>query len=56
MHRPLVVTARDTIEWFKAQRPKDRPQRAGLKPEKEQQVLRAWHEKQKGAASKPAGG
>ena len=53
-HRPLAVTAIDTINWFTRERPKDRPQRAGLKPEKEQQVLRAWHERNSGAASQPA--
>jgi 2'-hydroxyisoflavone reductase len=54
-HRPLALTARDTINWFKNERPKDRPQRAGLKPEKEQQVLRAWHERTQAPTTAPAG-
>ena len=44
--RPSGVTALDTIKWFKEKWPKGREKwRAGLKPEKEQQVLKAWHEK-----------
>lgn len=40
---PLADTARDTLDWFK-QLPEDR-QRLGasLQPDKEQQVLAAWH-------------
>jgi hypothetical protein len=32
----------DTIRWAHDERPKDRPPRAGLKSEKEQQVFAAW--------------
>ena len=53
-HRPLAVTAMDTIRWFKDERPKDRPPRAGLEPEKEQQVLRAWHERPRTPATGPS--
>jgi len=46
--RPLADTTRDTLEWFKSL-PQDRQSklRAGLTPERESQVLVAWH-KQKG--------
>jgi 2'-hydroxyisoflavone reductase len=42
--RPLAETARDTLAWFKAQ-PQDRQLklRAGLTPEREKEVLIAWH-------------
>src|SRR3954463_15655458 len=41
--RPLAVTARDTLAWFKSQ-PADRQKlRAGLTPEREAEVLAAWH-------------
>jgi 2'-hydroxyisoflavone reductase len=43
--RPVAVTAMDTIAWAKNERPKDRPPRAGLNPDKETTVLKAWHEK-----------
>jgi 2'-hydroxyisoflavone reductase len=45
--RPLAVTARDTIAYFKSL-PADRQAkpRAGLKPEREAEVLAAWHRKQ----------
>jgi 2'-hydroxyisoflavone reductase len=41
--RPLAETVRDTLEWVVA-RPADVEWRAGLKREREQEVLRAWHE------------
>lgn len=41
--RPLADTVRDTLEWASA-RPADVEWRAGLKPEREREVLRAWHE------------
>ncbi len=46
--RPLADTARDTLAWFKSQ-PQDRRShlRAGLKPEREAEVLTAWHKQQK---------
>jgi 2'-hydroxyisoflavone reductase len=41
--RPLATTARDTLAWFRTL-PADRQHelRAGIKPEREQQVLAAW--------------
>jgi len=41
--RPLAETARDTLAWFKSQ-PADRKSklRAGITPEREAEVLRAW--------------
>ena len=45
--RPLEVTARDTVSWFKSQ-PADRQAtlHAGLTPEREAEVLAAWKKKQ----------
>lgn len=45
--RPLAITARDTIDWF-ATLPADRQANmlAGLKPAREAEVLKAWHERQ----------
>jgi 2'-hydroxyisoflavone reductase len=44
--RPLAETARDTLAWFKSQS-QDRQSklRAGLTPEREAEVLAAWHKK-----------
>jgi 2'-hydroxyisoflavone reductase len=41
--RPLAVTARDTLAWFKSQ-PKERQEKlkAGITPEREKEVLEAW--------------
>jgi 2'-hydroxyisoflavone reductase len=46
--RSLADTARDTLAWFKSQ-PQDRQSklRAGLTPEREAEVLAAWHKQQK---------
>jgi 2'-hydroxyisoflavone reductase len=46
--RPLAETARDALAWFKSQ-PQDRQSklRAGLTPEREAEVLAAWHNQQK---------
>jgi 2'-hydroxyisoflavone reductase len=41
--RSLAETVRDTLTW-EADLPAGREWRAGLKPEKEKQLLRAWHE------------
>jgi nucleoside-diphosphate-sugar epimerase len=42
--RPLGETARDTLAWFKAQKPERRAKmRAGLTPEREAEVLAALH-------------
>jgi len=42
--RPLAVTARDTLDYYHAQ-PPDRQAtlRAGISPEREREVLAAWH-------------
>ena len=42
--RPLDVTARDTLAWFKTQ-PAERREKlkAGLTPEREKEVLAEWH-------------
>ena len=44
--RPLAVTARDTLAWFKSQ-PAERQAKlkAGLLPEREAEVLAAWHKR-----------
>ena len=41
--RPLIETARATLEW---DRTRDTELRAGLKRERETELLRAWHQKQ----------
>ena len=42
--RPLGDTARDSLAWFKAQKPERRAKlRAGLTPEREAEVLIALH-------------
>lgn len=44
--RPLADTARDTLAWFKSQ-PAERQSklRAGITPERETEVLAAWHKR-----------
>ena len=43
-YRPLAVTAGETLEWWKALPEEDRTtMRAGLTPEREAEVLQAWH-------------
>jgi 2'-hydroxyisoflavone reductase len=46
--RPLSDTARATLDWFKKQ-PAERQAklRAGIKPEREKEVLAAWHASKK---------
>jgi 2'-hydroxyisoflavone reductase len=39
--RPLAETVRDTLEWDRT-RPLDRERRAGMKPEREQELLAKW--------------
>ncbi|XXF76108.1 SDR family oxidoreductase [Myxococcaceae bacterium GXIMD 01537] len=54
--RPPAVTTRDTLAWFKSQ-PEERraKMRAGLKPEREAELLKLWTQAQKPPApSKPA--
>ncbi len=42
--RPLAETARDTLAWWKALPPERRQElKAGLKPEREAEMLAAWH-------------
>ncbi len=45
--RPLAVTARDTLAWFETL-PEERRKtlKAGLTPEREAEVLAAWHRAQ----------
>jgi 2'-hydroxyisoflavone reductase len=46
--RPLAETARDTLAWFKAQPAERRAKlKAGLTPEREAEVLAAWHKQAK---------
>ncbi len=40
--RPLAETVADTLVWDHT-RPANEPRRAGLTPEREREVLRAWH-------------
>jgi 2'-hydroxyisoflavone reductase len=44
----MADTTRDTVAWFKSQ-PQDRQSKlkAGLSPERETEVLAAWHKQQK---------
>ena len=48
--RPLAETIKDTLEWV-ATRPTDTEWHAGLKAERERELLRAWHESREAAAS-----
>ncbi|MEP6685498.1 MAG: NAD-dependent epimerase/dehydratase family protein [Verrucomicrobiota bacterium] len=42
--RPLEMTARDTLAWFKSQSAERQSKlKAGLSPERETEVLAAWH-------------
>lgn len=45
--RPLAETARDTLAWFKAQPPERQKLKAGISPEREAEVLAAWHKREK---------
>ncbi|MEY2492089.1 MAG: hypothetical protein QOH24_1040 [Verrucomicrobiota bacterium] len=46
--RPLAETARDTLAWFKSQKPERQTKlRAGPAPEREKEVLAAWHAQEK---------
>jgi 2'-hydroxyisoflavone reductase len=44
--RPLELTARDTLAWFKSQPPERQKLKAGITAEREAEVLAAWHKKQ----------
>ena len=41
--RPLEETIRDTLAWART-RPADHTWRAGMKPEREAELLREWNE------------
>jgi 2'-hydroxyisoflavone reductase len=41
--RPLAVTARDTLAWFKSQPAERQKLKAGITAEREAEVLAAWH-------------
>ena len=48
--RPLAETAKDTLEWHKRRPAEQREKpRAGLAPEREKEVLAAWHARPKGS-------
>jgi 2'-hydroxyisoflavone reductase len=54
--RPTVDTARDTLAWFNGLPPERQAQlrkRSGLTPEREREVLAAWHQQRAGAAAAP---
>jgi 2'-hydroxyisoflavone reductase len=51
--RPLADTVRATLDWD-ATRPADREWRAGLKPDREAELLRLWHEERKQISSQTA--
>jgi len=41
--RPIGVTSRDTVDWYKATPEEERPRGRSLTPEREAEVLAAWH-------------
>ena len=41
--RPLAETARDTLSWWKGLSEEEQTLRTGLTPEREGEILRAWH-------------
>jgi 2'-hydroxyisoflavone reductase len=43
--RPLATTARDTLAWFKSQPTERQKLKAGITPEREAEVLAAWHKR-----------
>jgi 2'-hydroxyisoflavone reductase len=52
--RPLVDTARDTLAWFKTQPPERQEKlRAGISPERERELLTAWHQRSGDKAASP---
>jgi 2'-hydroxyisoflavone reductase len=42
--RPVGVTARDTLDWFEALPEEEWPGGRSLSPERELEVLAAWHQ------------
>ena len=44
--RPLAVTAKDTLDWFKSLPPARQAQlKAGMTPEREKELLALWHQR-----------
>ena len=48
--RPLADTVRDTLAWD-ATRPADAPRRNGFTPEREAEILAAWHMRKESATN-----
>jgi len=46
-NRELKVTIKDTLDWWKEQPEERQKLRAGIKPDREKEVLAAWHAKEK---------
>ncbi len=42
--KPVGVTSRDTVDWYNATPEEERPGGRLLSPEREAEVLTAWHE------------
>jgi 2'-hydroxyisoflavone reductase len=56
VHRPVDETIKDTLAWFKGLPPeRQAKRRAGLSPEREAEVLAAWHKEKKGGKAAPKG-
>ena len=48
--RPLATTVRDALTWYHARPAAEQEKlRAGISPEREREVLAAWHAQQSGA-------
>jgi 2'-hydroxyisoflavone reductase len=48
--RPLATTVRDALTWYHARPAAEQEKlRAGITPEREREVLAAWHAQQSGA-------
>lgn len=43
--RPIGVTARDTVDWYNSIPEEERPRGRTISPEREAEVLKAWHER-----------
>ncbi|HEV2915610.1 MAG TPA: NAD-dependent epimerase/dehydratase family protein [Pyrinomonadaceae bacterium] len=49
--RPLAVTARDTLDWYKTLSAEEQAKmKAGITPQRETEVLAAWHARKKQSA------
>lgn len=52
--RPVVQTCKDTLEWFNSVPDGDRLKRiSAIKPDREVEVLKAWHDRDKAKAEEP---